>query len=141
MRGFAFLLLALMASSAQAESLIAVRTLRAGSVIAARDVVTSAAVVPGAATDLSSILGQEARVAIYQGRPIRIADLGPPAIVDRNQDVTLVYAAGALTIVAEGRALGRGGVGDLIKVQNIGSRATVSGVIAADGTVRVATGN
>ena len=138
---WAVLPLILAALPAGAETLVAARTLRAQSVIAEADVALVAGEIAGTASDPLDVLGLETRVAIYQGRPIRMGDLGPPAIVDRNQSVTLVYAAGPLVIVAEGRALGRGGVGDRIKVQNTGSRVTVNGLIEADGTVHVASGN
>ena len=46
-----------------------------------------------------------ARVTLYPDRPIRPGDLAPPALVDRNQIVTLEYAAGPLVILTEGRAL------------------------------------
>ena len=50
-------------------------------------------------------------MAIYAGRPVRPGDLGPPALVERNQLVPLVYQPGGLAISTEGRALGRGGGG------------------------------
>ena len=57
--------------------------------------------------------------------------------VKRNQIVTLAYEKAALRIEAEGRALGAGGIGEVIRVMNSTSRVTVSGRIAADGTVVV----
>jgi flagella basal body P-ring formation protein FlgA len=53
--------------------------------------------------------------------------------------VSLVYRRGPLSILAEGRALGRGGVGDSVRVINIASRATVTGLVAPDGTLTVFT--
>ncbi len=122
---------------ASADTLVAARTLRAQTILRPDDVAVAAGTLPGTATDPGEVIGLETRVAIYQGRPIRPADLGAPAIVDRKQAVVLIYAAGALTITAEGRALGRGGVGDRIKAMNIGSRTTVSGVVAGDGTILI----
>ena len=130
-------ILCLAAMPATAETLVAARTLRAQTILAPDDLVVAQGTVPGTATDPTEVIGLETRVAIYQGRPIRQADLGPPAIVDRNQLVMLSYVAGPLTIIAEGRALGRGGVGDRIRVMNIASRTTVSGIVAGDGSVRV----
>jgi hypothetical protein len=70
-------------------------------------------------------------------RPVRAADLGPPAVVERNQIVGLAYRSGGLAILTEGRALARGGVGDVIRVMNLASRATVTGTIGPDGLVAV----
>lgn len=124
-------------AQAQADSVIATRTIRAQSILAPTDMALVAAALPGALTDPAEGIGQEARVTLYAGRAIRVADLGPPAIVERNQIVALRYRAGTLGISAEGRALLRGGVGDTIRVMNLASRTTVTGRIAADGGVDV----
>jgi len=131
------LLLALPAM-AQADSLVATRTIPAQSVLAETDITLVAAEIPGALGSVPEAVGLEARVTLYAGRPIHAGDLGPPAVVDRNQIVTLTYLAGALAIVTEGRALARGGIGDQIRVMNLASRTTVSGRIMADGMVQVA---
>lgn len=131
------LMLLLLPLPALAESLVAVQTIRAQSVLQAEDVTLVAATIEGALTNSGDAIGLEARVTIYPGRPIRPGDLGPPALVDRNQIVPLAYQTGALTILTEGRALERGASGDLIRIMNIGSRTTVSGRIGADGVVRV----
>ena len=133
----AVVILALWAMPATAETLVAARTLRAQTILSPGDLIVASGTVPGTATDPEEVIGLETRVAIYQGRPIRPADLGPPAIVDRNQMVMLNYQAGPLNITAEGRALGRGGVGDRIRVMNIASRTTVTGMVAEDGSVWV----
>ena len=136
---FFFLLLPVLAvpDLALADSLVATRTIRAKSVVQVDDITLVAATIPGALTGTSAALGLEARVAIYAGRPIRASDLGSPAVIERNQIVPLSYQTGVLAIVTEGRALARGGVGDVIRVMNLASRSTVSGRIAADGIVRV----
>lgn len=130
-----------LALPAPAESLLAARTIRAQSIIGPEDVVQVEAKVPGALIDASDAVGMEARVVLYAGRPIREADVGPPAIVERNRIVPLIYKSGGLTIVAEGRALDRGGVGDRLRVMNQSSRTTVTGVVADDGSVHVGAPN
>lgn len=134
-----WLLLALLALPVPvaAETLIATRTIRAHAVLVAGDVAVVAALVPGALSDPAEALGQEARVMLYAGRPIRHGDVGPRASVERNQLVTLVYRAGPLAILTEGRALARGGAGDVIRVMNLSSRSTVTGRILPDGSVGV----
>ena len=69
--------------------------------------------------------------------PIRPQDIGQPAIIERNQIVTIVFSTGGLVITADGRSLGRGGVGDTLRVMNIGSRKTVSGLVLENGTIAV----
>lgn len=122
---------------ALADSLVATRTIQARTLLTAEDVTLVAAEIPGALAAADLAVGQEARVAIYAGRAIRAADIGPSAIVDRNQIVPLAYQSGGLVIMTEGRALGRGGAGDVISVMNLASRTKVFGQIGADGVVRV----
>lgn len=125
------------AGSSSAESLVATRTIRAHSVLSAEDAESVARTFPGAATDLAAIIGLETKVALYKGRPILSDQLSKPAIVERNAAVPLAYKAGPVIILTEGRALDRGGAGDLIRVMNIASRTTLSGRVGADGTIYV----
>ena len=122
---------------ALADSLVATRVIQAQTELTADDVTMVAMDIPGAISDAAAAIGQEARVAIYPGRPIRAADLGRAAMVERNQIVPLAYVAGGLTILTEGRALSRGGAGEVIEVMNLASRNTVSAVIGVDGVARV----
>ncbi|GGH39490.1 flagella basal body P-ring formation protein FlgA [Cribrihabitans marinus] len=137
MRRVCALLLCLAACPAWAEIVVPARTIRAREIIAPDDLVMKSAEVPGALTDPARLVGQEARVALYAGRPIRPGDVVPPAVVDRNQPVTLVFDHGALIISTEGRALGRGAVGEVIRVMNLSSRTTVSGRVRSDGAIEV----
>jgi flagella basal body P-ring formation protein FlgA len=120
-----------------AETLVAARTIRALSVIMPGDVTLVEGEVPGALRHPDEAVGLEARAMLYAGRPIRPSDLGPPALVERNALVVLIYRSGALTITAEGRALGRGGAGDRIRVLNLSSRSAVTGTVEPDGRVSV----
>jgi len=136
MRTLAILLI--MAMPMQAETLIAARTLRAGTAIGPADVILTTDAAPlGAATRPEDAIGQETRVTLYAGRPIPLASLGPPALVERNQRVTLVFQQGGLNIRLEGRALARGADGDEIRIMNLGSRSTVFGTVAGPGLVVV----
>ena len=135
------LALILFVQTAMADSIVATRTIRAQTVLTAEDFTTVAAEIPGAMTDPAQVIGQEARVTMYAGRPILAANLGAAALVDRNQMVSLVFRSSGLTILTEGRALDRGGVGDVIKVMNLASRTTVTGTIAPDGSVMVNAGH
>lgn len=131
------LLVTLIAQTAAADILVPVRTIRPKEVLTASDLALKPGEVLGALSDPSDVIGQEARVALYPGRPVRAGDIGPPAIVERNDLVILTFSRGGLTISAEGRALGRGAEGELIRVMNLSSRSTVTGRIAADGSVEV----
>jgi flagella basal body P-ring formation protein FlgA len=135
----AFLILALLVPElAAAQAVIATRTLRAGQPIAETDLgIGVQPLAPGLIADPAEALGMEARVTLYAGRPIPLASLQPPALVERNQLVTLVFRQGAVDIRAEGRALGRGAADAEVRVMNLASRTTVTGRVAGPGLVSV----
>ena len=131
------LLILALPSAALADSLVATRVIKAQEPLVAEDVTLVAAEIPGALTDPAQALGQEARVAIYPGRPILAENIGPAAMVERNQIVSLSYSAGGLVIRTDGRALARGGAGEVIEVMNLISRTKITGRIGPDGSVMV----
>lgn len=132
-----WLILCALPFPAFADALVTNRVIKAGQLIMAADVSVVDADIPGTATEVAQVVGQEARVALYPGRPIQTEQYGPPAVVFRNQLVSLSFVTDTLSISTEGRALARGGVGDVISVLNLSSRNTVQGRIMADGSVRV----
>ncbi|MBL9060339.1 MAG: flagellar basal body P-ring formation protein FlgA [Mangrovicoccus sp.] len=131
-------LLGLLAAPAVADSVVAARLLRSQTVIAAEDVMLRDEAMPGALADPAAAIGKEVRVNIYAGRPVRAEDLAAPALVERNQIITLNYSSGGLNIATEARALDRAGPGERIRVMNLASRSTVTGIVMVDGTVNVA---
>jgi flagella basal body P-ring formation protein FlgA len=133
----ALVLLLALAAPVQADTLVATRLIRAASVIGPDDVAPGPAPVAGAAQDAAQVVGLETRVAIYPGRPVRLADLGPAAVVERNELVQLLFRRGGLSIVTEGRALARGAIDDTVPVMNLASRQTVQGVIRHPGLIEV----
>ncbi len=131
------LLLALAPAAAMGESVVALRTLPARTVIMASDITVVAAEIEGAVASADMAIGQELKTTVFAGRPVRAQDLGPQAIVERNQIVVLIYRSGPLTIAAEGRALDQGAEGDIIRAMNLATKSTISGRITADGTIQV----
>lgn len=136
MRGLVLMLM-LCGGAATADTVVATRTIRAQSIIGPEDLTLSAAAVPGAVQAVAEVIGSEARVTLYAGRPIRPSDIAPPAIVTRNQIVGLVFQSGTLAILTDGRALDRAAVGEPVRVMNLASRTTVTGLVRADGSVLV----
>ncbi len=137
MRSVLWALIVMSPMVVQAEIVVPTRTIRAKEIIVASDLELTNTEVDGVVMDPGLLIGQEARVALYPGRPIRETDVGPPAIVDRNDLVVLVFNRQPLSITAEGRALGRGAAGDRIRVMNLSSRTTVTGHIRPDGQIEV----
>lgn len=133
----AVLLSLMICGPAWSETVVAARTIPAKALIGPDDVMLNNHTVPGAVTDPATIIGMEARVALYAGRPIRPGDVGFPAIVERNQIIILHYQNNGLVISTDARALGRAGPGDMVRVMNLSSRATVTATIGNDGAAYV----
>ncbi|NVO25968.1 flagellar basal body P-ring formation protein FlgA [Donghicola sp. C2-DW-16] len=131
----------LLGAPAGAETIVASRTLPARTVITESDIAIAADTTPGAATNISEVIGKEARATIYSGHPLFLSALAAPALVERNQLTTLIYELGALTISAEGRVLERGAVGDLVRVMNLSSRTIVQGAVQPDASISVSGSN
>jgi flagella basal body P-ring formation protein FlgA len=120
-----------------ADTVVSARTIRPNHIITEMDVTFAAGELVTGFARLSDVIGQESRVALYAGRPILVGDIGPPAIITRNQIVGLRYYASGINISTEGRALERGAIGDRIRVMNLGSRATIFGQVLNEGTIQV----
>ena len=107
------------------------------SVLGPEDLALAEAAVPGGVAAIEDAIGLEAKVALYPGRPILASQLRAPALVERNALVRMSYAKGALRIVTDGRTLDRAAAGEPVRVMNLASKQTVTGVVAADGTIEV----
>lgn len=133
----ALVLWLLLAGPLAAETVVASRTIRPEEIIGPGDLVLGEGSAVGGITDPAQLVGKEARRALYAGRPVRPGDVGPPAVVERNAIIPLVYTRNGVTISTEGRALDRAGPGDVIRVMNLASRATVSARIGPNGAGHV----
>lgn len=120
-----------------ADTVVSTRIIRANSIIESDAITLSSSQVPGAIENPADILGMEARIAIYPGRAIRPGDIRPPALIERNQFVSLIYDRNGLSIRTEGRSLSRAAAGEIARVMNLASRKSVSGIVRADGAVQV----
>lgn len=131
-----FIALMLWVSPVLADTVLAARTLRAGTLISADDLAVRAGTAPvGGLNAPDDAIGREARVTLYSGRPVLAADLTDPAAIERNDLVTIVFRRNGLEIRAEGRALGRAAAGEGLRVMNIDSRTAISTIVIAPGFV------
>jgi len=97
------------------------------------------ALMAGVITNLSVAKDMEARRMLRAGEPFRADDVRKPVVVTRGETVTMLFDAPGVELTATGRAMGEGGVGDTVMVQNPASFRMINGVISAPGTV-IATG-
>jgi flagella basal body P-ring formation protein FlgA len=68
---------------------------------------------------------------------VRLSDVKHPTVVAKGSTVTMTFAAPGLTLVATGRAMSEGGVGDTISVQNPVSYRQVQAVVTGPGQAQV----
>ncbi len=123
------------------EVVVAARTIRSHSILTAEDLIIQKTRPNDAVVNLSDYIGLETRVVLYEGRPVSLSDVGPAAVIERNQIVKIVFVQGAIQISAEGRSLSRAGIGEGVKVMNLDSRNTVFGIASENGSIVVRGGN
>ncbi|MCA8869501.1 MAG: flagellar basal body P-ring formation protein FlgA [Rhodobacteraceae bacterium] len=133
----ALICLCLLVTDVDAQVVVANRTIRGKSLISAADLALVDKSMPGGFDNIDEVDGMEARTILYPGQVVRRSDIGPPAVVERNEVVTLYFSNGILTISTEGRALARAGIGDQIRVMNLDSRTTLTGIVTNPGVIRV----
>ena len=92
---------------------------------------------PDYIVNAEKIVGMTPRRMVVSGKPVRTQDLTEPQLVDRGDDVTLVYEMGAISLTAKGRALRSGARGDVIRVVNVDSNKSIEGVVQDQGVVHV----
>lgn len=121
-------------STAAAEDLIAARTLRAGEIISAADLIAPQS--HAALRRATDVIGFETNHTIYKGAIIAPEALRAPTLIRRNAIVEMEYLHGRMSIIAEGRALDQGARGDRIRVMNLQSKRVVTAIIIGAGTVK-----
>jgi flagella basal body P-ring formation protein FlgA len=88
-------------------------------------------------TDAEALIGQTPRRTLAAGQPVRSRDVAAPITVGKNSSVSMVFETQTMTLIARGRALQDGAVGDTIRVLNTQSNRTIDAVVAAPGLVRI----
>ncbi|MHB2263942.1 flagellar basal body P-ring formation chaperone FlgA [Aliihoeflea sp. PC F10.4] len=89
------------------------------------------------ALDLDQFAGKVARNTLLPGRMVFNAALRDAYVVEAGKPVEMRFVHGPLTISVTGVPLQPGSAGDIVRVRNLDSGQIVSGVVMADGTVRV----
>lgn len=137
MRWLLVIFLALLGGLTRADTIVPVKTIRANTLLTPAHVAINPNLVGRGITELSDVVGMEARVVLYAGRPILPDHLMEPARVQRNQIVPLVFRQSGLAISTSGRVLDRGAIGDTVRVMNLSSRTTLFGTVLPNGSVDV----
>jgi flagella basal body P-ring formation protein FlgA len=83
-------------------------------------------------------IGMQARKQLRAGQALKTADLVKPDLVQRDQNVTLIYETAGLYLTVGGKALEGGTEGDVVNVVNLQSKRTISGVVVGRAQVAIA---
>jgi flagella basal body P-ring formation protein FlgA len=97
--------------------------------------VPGTALMAGTVTTFAAVKDMEARRMLHAGEALRADDVRHPVVVTKGQIITMLFHAPGVDLTAMGRAMGEGGVGDTITVQNPSSFRMINGVISGPGTV------
>jgi flagellar basal body P-ring formation protein FlgA len=85
----------------------------------------------------AGLVGKVARRTLLPGRAIPLIGVAEPKVVINGAQVRVTFEEGGLTITTYATALQAGGVGDIIKLRNPESGLILSGMVQADGSVRI----
>ena len=90
----------------------------------------------GVPTKIEEIAGMQARRVLSAGQPFRGDDVRRPIVIAKGQTVTMQFSAPGVELVAMGRAMSEGGIGDTVTIQNPASFRMVSATVIAPGVAR-----
>ena len=122
------------------EAAVLTRNVERSDVLKSSDVVTERrpkAEVGGDAAVRSRALGMQMRRQLRAGQAIKVADLVKPDLVQRDDNVTLIFESTGLYLTVRGKAMEAGTEGDVVNVLNLQSKHTVSGVVIGHGQVAI----
>ena len=117
------------------------RAVDRGDVLKAADLAIERRPKADAGNDLASrdrALGMQMRKHLAAGQPLRNADFGKPDLVQRDQNVSIVYQTPGLYLTMRGKAIDGGAEGDTVSVTNLQSKRVVQGTVVGPGQVLVA---
>jgi flagella basal body P-ring formation protein FlgA len=86
---------------------------------------------------IDEVHGKRMRRDLNSGQPLSAAMLVMPRAVSFGKLVTLISKSGGFEVRMQGKALGSGGVGEAVTVENLKSKRKVAGIILGQNLVEV----
>ena len=117
------------------------RDVQRAEILKSSDVITERrpkAEVGGDAAARNLAVGMQMRKPLRAGQPLRTADIAKPDLVQRDDNVTLIFQSAGLYLTIRGKALDSGTEGDTVSVLNLQSKRTISGVVIGRDQVAIA---
>jgi flagella basal body P-ring formation protein FlgA len=91
----------------------------------------------GDAASRDKAVGMQVRRPIRAAQALKVADLVKPDLVQRDQNITLIYQSAGLYLTTRGKSLDNGTEGDTVNVLNPQSKRTITGVVTGRGQVTI----
>lgn len=88
-------------------------------------------------TSRDDLIGMEVRRMLTQGRPIMTQSVSLPIIIDRGDRISIRYDDGLMALSAPGKALADAHKGQEVKVVNLASNTSLTGVAVDKGIVEI----
>jgi flagellar basal body P-ring formation protein FlgA len=109
--------------------------LRSGDLVVERRPRAELAGAEPAVRDLA--VGMQMRRQVRAGQALKTTDLAKPDLVQRDQNVTIIFQTAGIYLTTRGKALDTGSEGDVVNVVNLQSKRTVTGRVSGRGQVSV----
>jgi flagellar basal body P-ring formation protein FlgA len=122
------------------EAAVLTRDVERSEVLKSSDVIAQRrprAEVGGDAAARRLAVGMQMRKQLRAGQALRVSDLAKPDLVQRDDNVILIYESTGLYLTIRGKAMEGGTEGDVVNVLNLQSKRTVSGVVIGRGQVAI----
>jgi flagella basal body P-ring formation protein FlgA len=91
---------------------------------------------PSVATSMNDLDGKEARRYLRAGQAVRLDDVRMPILVTKGSTVTMTFSEPGITLVATGKAMSEGGLGESVVVLNPVSYRQINCTVTGSGMVR-----
>ena len=91
----------------------------------------------GIAFTMDQLDGMQTRRFLRAAEPVRLDDVRQPILVTKGSNVTMIFTDPGITLIATGKAMTEGGIGDTITVLNPVSYRQIPAVVTGSGQVRV----
>ena len=120
------------------ETTVVTRSIERGEIIKSADVVVERRPKAEAGADPAArdrAIGMQLRRGVRAGQPLRMPDLAKADLVQRDQNVTLIYETNGLYLTMRGKSIEAGSEGDTVNVLNLQSKRTVQGTVTGPGQV------
>lgn len=94
-------------------------------------------IVSGTLLNESELVNMTPRRVLHAGKPVSLADLERPTMVDRGDSVTLIFENGPMVLTVKGKAMQAGSMGDTVRVANTDSNKNLQGIVTAHREVTI----